>query len=97
MLLEMMMTTTMTTVRDLSGLAGMHILLGSLLCRANDAHRSDHQSYFHYVDPSCSTLTSRPAGHCYYSEMRDAFRARARTNVSRVTQCVCAEILAYRR
>lgn len=28
-------------------------------CRANDARRSDHQSYFHYVDRSCSTSTSQ--------------------------------------
>lgn len=63
--------------------------------RANDARRSNHQSYFHYVDSSCSTLTSWPVGHCYYSEMRDAFRARERTNVSRVTHSVCAEIPAY--
>jgi len=40
-------------------------------CRANDARRSGHQSYFHYTDRSCSTLTPRPARHCYYSETGD--------------------------
>lgn len=45
-------------------------------CRANDARRSDHQSYFHYVDRSCSILTPRPAGHYYYSETKEALCAR---------------------
>jgi hypothetical protein len=56
------------TVHDLLGLASARGLSMRASCRANDARRSSHQSYFHYTDRSCSTLTPRPARHCYYSE-----------------------------
>lgn len=48
-----------------------------LRCRANDARRLDHQSYFHYANRSCSALTPRgPRPHCYYSQLASSSRQR---------------------